>query len=117
MLRAQSAVQWQIQQPCAPQQTLRLQAAAPDGVSMLELLPGENWGRTNFGPVQGCTQAGWADARAYLEAWVQRHRPGARWLDYRSRPERSMPEVRTAGAGGGSSARPATRPMASTIGR
>ncbi|MBL8306557.1 MAG: hypothetical protein JNM33_07655 [Rubrivivax sp.] len=93
--RTQSAVQWQIGSQCAQGQHLRLQATAPDGASMLELLPGEAWGRSNFGPVSDCPQAGWADVRAYLEAWVQRHRPGARWLDFRARPDRSQPEFRS----------------------
>jgi len=93
--RTQSAVQWQIGSQCAPGQHLRLQAASPDGASMLELLPGEAWGRSNFGPVSDCPQAGWADVRAYLEAWVQRHRPGARWLDFRARPDRSQPELKS----------------------
>ncbi len=63
-------------------------AMAPDSLTALEILPGFNW------QVQGtqiqmnpCPAAPFRSTREFLEATVQRTRPGARVLDYQQLPE------------------------------
>ena len=99
--RQQAGVEWNIRQRCTRPHGLRLSAQAPDGSAAIELVPGEGWGQSNQGaPVGDCPPAAWRNTQEYLAAWVQRHRPGARWLDYRPRPDRSQPEQRHALPGG-----------------
>ncbi len=89
--RQQGTVEWKVSQQkrCGSPHGLRLAAAAPDGSAAIELVPGDAWASNNFGaPVNDCLSAQVRDARQYLEAWVQQHRPGARWLDYRARPDK-----------------------------
>jgi hypothetical protein len=100
--RHQGEVRWNVQAPCQRPYQPQLEAVAPDGIGAIALLPGEGWGANSFGPVaQGCPQATHASAQQYLTAWVQRHRPGAQWLDYRARPDRSRPGQQHAFPGGG----------------
>lgn len=99
----EAAVEWNLRQRCTRPHALRLRARASDGSAAIELAPGEGWGQTSHGaPVSDCPQATWRDTREYLSAWVQRNRPGARWLDYRLRPEKSRPEQQQSFPGGGS---------------
>ena len=94
--RHQGSVKWNPAAACGKPYAWQLTATAPDGVSAIELVPGEAWGHNNFG---GQAQSGAQGSRCpvqvvrntqeYLAAWVQRHRPGARWLDYRVRADKS----------------------------
>lgn len=95
-------VLWQSAVRCAKPFQKRLSAQAPDGSAGLELMPGEGWAASSLGPAgDQCPLGRHADAQAYLRDWVQRHRPGARWLDYRPRPERSRPGLQQSMPGGG----------------
>lgn len=79
-----------------------LQASAPDGNAAIELSTPEAWGASNFGPpAGGCPQANLSDARQYLNSWIQRHRPNARLVDYRPRPDKSRVLGQHQMAGGG----------------
>lgn len=89
--RQQGTVDWKVTMPkrCGSPYGLRLSASAPDGSAAIELAPGDAWASNNFGaPVKDCLSAQASDAQQYLRAWVQHHRPGARWLDYRARPDK-----------------------------
>ncbi|MBA2411777.1 MAG: hypothetical protein H0V63_02995 [Burkholderiaceae bacterium] len=100
--RYEGAVDWKVGVQCASAYQPRLRAQAPDGSAAIELLPGESWAANNFGPQSdGCPHGTSRNAQEYLNAWVQRHRPGARWIDYRPRPERSHAGVQQSMAGGG----------------
>ena len=100
--RHEGAVDWKPGVPCSSGFTLRLRAQSPDGSSAIELLPSEAWGANNFGGAAGeCPRATFSNAQQYLNAWVQRHRPGARWLDYRPRPDRSVAGAQQNLPGGG----------------
>ena len=102
----EAGVEWNVRQRCTRPHALRLRAQAPDGSAAIELAPGEGWGQATQGPVGDCPTARWRNTQQYLAAWVERHRPGARWLDYRARPDKSRPEQRQAfGNGGGVSQR------------
>lgn len=77
---------------CDPPTRIDWTAKAPDGLGELRIIPEEQWGSTNFPvPEDGCLRAPVVSARGYLEWWAQRHRPGARVLDYRARPELTKP--------------------------
>jgi hypothetical protein len=100
--QTQGTVTWRQELGCGKPVQRRLLSRAPDGLSALELLPGESWGVSSTGALSpGCPTARFEGAQAYLQAWVQRHRPGARWLDYRPLPERSQPATQQAWPGGG----------------
>jgi hypothetical protein len=87
-------VAWNPEQRCGPSHQLLAQAQAPDGVGVIQLRPGEMWAATDMGGTAGdCPAGNFRDVKSYLMAWVQRNRPGARWLDFRPRPERSQPET------------------------
>ena len=87
----QSEVLWNMNLDCGAAQSLRLRAIAPDGGAQFDLMPGESWSASNYmGKPDKCQTASFRDAREYLQAWVQRYRPGARLLDFRPRPERSV---------------------------
>lgn len=104
--RHESQVAWQptaggCQRPYHP----RLQAQPADGSQQIALLPGEVWGRGSFGALApGCPVATLDRAEAYLRAWVQRHRPGARWLGFEPRPDLVQAPV-TTDLGGGAAMR------------
>jgi hypothetical protein len=99
--RHEGAVQWSVGAQCANPYALRLRAQAPDGPSQIELLPGEGWGATSFGgPAGNCPPGSFRNPQEYLRAWIGRHRPNARWLDYRPRPDRSRAGLEQAMPGG-----------------
>lgn len=95
----QSEVFWNMNMGCGAAQSLALRAIAPDGSARFELMPGEAWSASNYGgKVDQCQTASFRDARGYLQAWVQRYRAGARVLDFRPRPDRTVaPEQRQIG--------------------
>ncbi len=100
--RSQAGVEWNIRQTCGAAQGLRLAASAPDDSERIELLPGEAWAASNQGrPVGDCAPARFRDAREYLAAWAQRHRPGAAWLEYQPRLDKSQAPVQSQSAGSG----------------
>ena len=102
----EAGVEWNVRQRCTRPHALRLRAQAADGSAAIELTPGEGWGQATQGAVGDCPSAPWRTTQQYLAAWVERHRPGARWLDYRARPDKSQPEQRQAfGNGSGVSQR------------
>lgn len=92
-------VVWNQQAPCGANPGYRWQAQSPDGSRSLELLPAEAWTWDNLGiDIQGsCPRWPITDVRGYLQSFVQRHRPGARVLDYRARNDlvRSPPPPQT----------------------
>ena len=92
--RHDGAVEWNVRAKCTTPYGLRLRAEAPDRSAAIELLPGEGWGATTFGAHGECPPGNFRSAQEYLRAWVQRHRPGARWLDYRARPDKSREGMR-----------------------
>lgn len=100
--RQQGEVAWTVGAFCTRPYQPVLKAESPDGRGAIELATGEGWGANSFGPAsKECPHAAHGSAEVYLKAWVQRHRPGAQWLDYRARPERSRPAQQQALAGGG----------------
>jgi hypothetical protein len=70
---------------------LEMQAESQDGLSAITLAPYQIWGMASPAVDDGCQRANFTTAEQYLRDWVRRHRPGAIWLDYRIRPERSVP--------------------------
>ncbi len=102
--RVQSTVAWAPAQEmgCTKPYQRRLSAQSQDGLGTLELLPSEGWGMTSTGSAgNNCPVRRIQDTQTYLRAWVQQHRPGARWLDYRARPDRSQPATQADLDGGG----------------
>lgn len=63
-------------------------AIAPDSLTAIEILPGFNWqvAGTEI-QMNPCPAAPFRSTREFLEATVQRTRPGARVLDYQQLPE------------------------------
>ena len=63
-------------------------AIAPDSLTALEILPGFNWqvAGTEI-QMNPCPAAPFRSTREFLEATVQKTRPGARVLDYQQLPE------------------------------
>lgn len=86
--RSGGEVQYAPLNSCDPEQTLNWQATAPDGIGMIALIPEEKWSASTIPlPPDQCLHANVNTVRGYLEWWVERKRPGARILDFRSRPE------------------------------
>lgn len=81
-------VVWNPQAPCGATPGFQWQAQSPDGRQTLQMLPAEawTWDNLNMG-IQNPSCPRWpiGDVRAYLQSFVQRHRPGARILDFRAR--------------------------------
>ena len=77
-------VSWNDNTNCvANQLQLGWSAMAPDSLTAVEILPGFNWqvsGTEN--QMNPCPAAPWRSTREFLEATVQRTRPGARVLGY-----------------------------------
>lgn len=63
-------------------------AIGPDSLTAVEILPGFNWqvAGTEI-QMNPCPAAPWRSTREFLEATVQRTRPGARVLDYQDQPD------------------------------
>ena len=63
-------------------------ALAPDSLTAVEILPGFNWqvAGTEI-QMNPCPSAPWRSTREFLEATVQRTRPGARVLEYQDQPD------------------------------
>lgn len=99
--RARGSAQWQPGAQCTAPYATTLQAAAPDDSAAIALIAGEGWAANNTGAPNACPTAAIDGPQAYLQAWVQRHRPGARWLDYRPRPDKSRPPRQSTWQGGG----------------
>lgn len=100
----QSAVEWKLGNRCGPPTALRVAAVAPDGSAGIELVPGDSWASNNFGIAGGeCPAGDFTSTQQYLQAWVQQHRPNARVLDYRPRPDKSRPAQEQQFPGGGGS--------------
>ena len=88
--QAQGGVVWNAGAPCGATPAYQWRAQSPDGRQALEILPAEAWTWDNLGldiPGGSCPRWPVSDVRTYLQSWVQRHRPGARLLDYRARNE------------------------------
>lgn len=88
--QTRGGVVWDQNAPCGATPSLRWQARSGDGSHLLTVHPAEAWTWDNLGlpPSQGaCPRQPITNVRQYLEGWVQRHRPGARVLDYRPRPD------------------------------
>ncbi len=92
--RHQAAVTWsRALVRCGLPFQLEMRAESADGISAITVAPYEIWGMTSPPIDDGCRRANFTTAEQYLRDWVQRHRPGAQWLDYRLRPERSQPVI------------------------
>ncbi len=87
--RSQAEVRWNIQAPCMRIYQPVIRAESPDGREVLELTPGEGWGRGSMGALApGCPTLAIQSAEQYLQGWLQRHRPGARVLELRTRADK-----------------------------
>lgn len=73
---------------CGVLSRIRWRATAPDGIGSIDVVPEEKWSAANFPlPQNNCLRSQASNARAYLEWWAQRHRRGARVMDFRPRPD------------------------------
>jgi len=82
-------VSWNDSTNCiANQFQMAWSAIAPDSLTAIEILPGFNWqvAGTEI-QMNPCPSAPFRSTREFLEATVQRTRPGARVLDYQRLPE------------------------------
>lgn len=72
-------------------------AIAPDSLTAVEILPGFTWqvAGTEI-QMNPCPAAPYSTTRQFLEATVQRTRPGARVLDYQDQPEIAQQMVEAA---------------------
>lgn len=86
----QGGVEWGPQYLCTNGYAFNWMASAPDGSASITLLPQTGWSMSNYGAAggsPGCPAAPYTSVRAYIEALLQRWRPGARPLDYRVRDD------------------------------
>ncbi len=99
----EGAIVWTVGQRCGAPLHTRVASRSPDGASAIELSATEGWSANNLGQPanDGCPAGSHVNAEQYLRAWVQKNRPGAQWLDYRLRPERSQVGATQAFPGGG----------------
>jgi len=87
--QAVGGVTWNDATNCiANQLQIGWSAIAPDSLTVVEILPGFNWqvAGTEI-QMNPCPAAPYRSTREFLEATVQRTRPGARVLDYQDQPE------------------------------
>lgn len=90
--KGEGGVEWTPLDPCGDGHRFNWKATAPDGIGAIQLVPAEKWSAGSFPmPENKCLMAPVAAARAYLEWYAQRNRPGARVLDYRPRPDLAAP--------------------------
>ncbi len=98
-------VVWGPQYLCTDGYNFEWRAVAPDGVTMIGLLPQAGWGDDNTGHANtlkpGCTKQPFHTVQAYLQAVVKTMFPNARLLDFRRRPEFDQAAVQTPTPGGG----------------
>jgi hypothetical protein len=98
--RSEATVRWNVQAPCSRSYQPVFKAESADGQQVLELTPGEGWGRGSMGPLaQGCPTWGIQSAEQYLQGWVQKHRAGARVLELRTRADKVQRPPPMQGAG------------------
>ena len=88
--QTRGGVVWNQQAPCGATPGFQWQAQSADGRQRLEMLPPDAWTWDNLGmdlPGGSCPRVPITTVQAYLQSLVQRLRPGARVLDYRSRDD------------------------------
>lgn len=87
--QTQGGIQWSLQNPCGSGYNINFKATSRDGRSGYHFFPMEQWQWNSMGTpaVMGCPVAQVTSVRQYMEGLVQRGRPGARWLDFRQRPD------------------------------
>ncbi len=87
--RTEATVRWNIHAPCSRIYQPVIKAESTDGRQVLELTPGEGWGRGSMGPLaQGCPTWAIQSAEQYLQGWLQKNRAGARVLELRTRADK-----------------------------
>jgi hypothetical protein len=87
--RTEATVRWNVQAPCSRIYQPVIKAESADGRQVLELTPGEAWGRGTMGPLaQGCPTWAIQSAEQYLQGWLQKNRAGARVLELRTRADK-----------------------------
>lgn len=89
---SEGGIVWQINNSGCGKNGTRFEwhAVAPDGTSAVEILPEETWTGNNLpiaGMQQTCPNITITTVKDFLSWYVQRHRPNARILDYRARPD------------------------------
>ena len=72
---------------CSGPYAVNWRAVSPDGLSTISIFPTEVWSWANTTGSGDCLRAKFANAREYLETYVQRTFPGATIIDYRDRPD------------------------------
>jgi len=87
--RAQGGVLWSLQNPCGSGYNIDFKATSRDGRSGFHFFPMEQWQWNSLGmsATMGCPFTQVTSVRQHMERLVQRGRPGARWLDFRARPD------------------------------
>lgn len=83
-------VEWGQQYACTNGYNFNWMAVSPDGSTSITVLPQFKWESNNYGApasTPGCSSAPYTNVQAYLQALVQRWRPGARLLDFRRRTD------------------------------
>lgn len=98
-------VVWGTQYQCTDYFNFNWRAVAPDGVTMIGLLPQAGWGDDNTGHANtlkpGCTKQPFRTVQAYLQAVAKTMFPDARMLEFRPRREFDQAAVQTPMPGGG----------------
>lgn len=72
---------------CSGPYAVNWRAVSPDRQATVSIFPTEVWSWANTTGSGDCLRAKFANAREYLEAYVQRSFPDARIIDYRERPD------------------------------
>ena len=83
-------VEWGNEHACTNGYNFNWMAVSPDGSSSITVLPQFKWEANNYRAppsTPGCSFAPYTNVQAYLQAVVQRWRPGARILDFRRRAD------------------------------
>lgn len=85
----QGGIGWNRATDCVSNQLqIAWSARSPDGTQAVEILPGFNWQVQDTQiAMNPCPAMPFASTRDFLHAVVQQHRPGARVLQYRDRPD------------------------------
>src|SRR5262249_14784782 len=88
--RTQGGVLWAADFICTNGYAFNWRATSPDGATSISVLPQTSWdwNSTGAGSARpGCRILQIANVRDYLQASVSKLIPGARFLDYRDRPD------------------------------